>query len=101
MMLEILSLKYEVEPKEDNLKSDIVLEEEKEEKEDKNENILQSIKSISINLGDENLTKDNIMDYKKIQLSKLRTIVVEKGLASNLDASKLKKNEILKLLGVE
>jgi hypothetical protein len=98
---EILSLKYDVEPKENNLKSDIVLEEEKEEKEDKNENILQSIKSISINLGDENLTKDNIMDYKKIQLSKLRTIVVEKGLASNLDASKLKKNEILKLLGVE
>ena len=41
------------------------------------------------------------MDYKKIQLSKLRTIVVEKGLVSNLDASKLKKNEILKLLEVE
>lgn len=95
---EILSLKYDVEPKEDNLKSDIVLEEEKE---DKNENILQSIKSISINLGDENVTKDNIIDYKKIQLSKLRTIVVEKGLSSNLDASKLKKNEILKLLEVE
>ena len=41
------------------------------------------------------------MDYKKIQLAKLRTIIVEKGLASNSDASKLKKNEILKLLGVE
>jgi len=35
-------------------------------------------------------------DYKKLTLQKLRTLVVEKGIVS--DASKLKKNEILKLL---
>ena len=106
---EILSLKYEVEINEQtpellflsneeinqNNKQDIILEENKDD------NVLQSIKSISINLGDELLAKDDIMDYKKIQLAKLRTIIVEKGLASNSDASKLKKNEILKLLGVE
>jgi len=106
---QILSLKYEVEINKQtpellfhsneeiyqNNKQDIILEEKKDD------NVLQSIKSISINLGDELLAKDDIMDYKKIQLAKLRTIIVEKGLASNSDASKLKKNEILKLLGVE
>jgi hypothetical protein len=106
---QILSLKYEVEINEQtpellfhsneeiyqNNKQDIILEKKKDD------NVLQSIKSISINLGDELLAKDDIMDYKKIQLAKLRTIIVEKGLASNSDASKLKKNEILKLLGVE
>jgi len=34
-------------------------------------------------------------------LPKLRSIAVEKGLTTNSDASKLKKPEILKLLGVE
>jgi len=106
---QILSLKYEVEINKQtpellfhsneeiyqNNKQDIILEEKKDD------NVLQSIKSISINLGDELLAKDDIMNYKKIQLAKLRTIIVEKGLASNSDASKLKKNEILKLLGVE
>jgi len=41
------------------------------------------------------------IDFKKLQLPKLRSIVVEKGLANNTDVSKLKKNELLKLLGVE
>ena len=39
-----------------------------------------------------------VVDYKKMQLPKLRTIVTEKGLS--MDDSKLKKNEILKLLGI-
>ena len=38
-------------------------------------------------------------DYKKYSLNKLRSIVSEKGLVK--DTSKLKKNELLKLLGVE
>ena len=91
---EKLSLKYEVDSKE-------IKQNDKNLEEKKDENILDSIKTISINLGDEQPSKDDIMDYKKIQLPKLRTILVEKGLASNLDALKLKKNEILKMLGVE
>ena len=39
----------------------------------------------------------NKNDYKKMSLNKLREVVVSKGVTS--DASKLKKNEILKLLG--
>ena len=38
-------------------------------------------------------------DYKKMSLSKLKEVIVEKGIVA--DASKLKKNDILKLLGVE
>lgn len=37
--------------------------------------------------------------YKKMSLAKLRSLVMEKGLV--VDASKLKKNELLKLLGDE
>ena len=50
-------------------------------------------KSIHINLEEESV------DYKKLTLQKLKTIVVEKGLIA--DSSKLKKPELLKLLGIE
>lgn len=50
------------------------------------------LKTISINL-------EESLDYKKLSLPKLRSIVSEKGLSS--DTSKLKKNELLKLLGAE
>ena len=56
---------------------------------------------VSININQNNLedkTIDNL-DYKKLPINKLRNIVVEKGLTN--DSSKLKKNELLKLLGVE
>jgi hypothetical protein len=59
-------------------------------------NISADLKTISINLEDPN---SDSLDYKKLSLPKLRSIVSEKGLAP--DASKLKKNELLKLLGVE
>jgi hypothetical protein len=49
-------------------------------------------KTISINL-------EESLDYKKLSLPKLRSIVSEKGLSA--DSSKLKKNELLKLLGAE
>jgi hypothetical protein len=41
----------------------------------------------------------NKLDYKKLSLNKLRDIVIEKGLTT--DASKMKKQELLKLLGDE
>jgi len=44
-------------------------------------------------------TKMNLIDYRKFSLQKLKTIVLERKLAN--DVSKLKKNELLKLLGVE
>jgi hypothetical protein len=59
-------------------------------------NITSDLKTISINLEDPH---QDSLDYKKQSLPKLRSIVSEKGLAS--DASKLKKNELLKLLGAE
>ncbi len=54
------------------------------------------LKTISINLEE---TLSESLDYKKLPLPKLRSIVAEKGLSS--DASKLKKNELLKLLESE
>lgn len=54
------------------------------------------LKTISINAADEQEP-----DYRKIQLSKLKSIVIEKGLATASEASKLKKPDILKLLGIE
>jgi len=59
-------------------------------------NISADLKTISINLEDPH---QDSLDYKKQSLPKLRSIVSEKGLAP--DASKLKKNELLKLLGAE
>ena len=92
---EVLDLKY------DNVE---VIKEQKLEDEYKNEelNITSSdLKTISINLGEESNIQEETIDYKKLQLPKLRSIVVEKGIASNTEVSKLKKQELLKLLGVE
>jgi len=56
------------------------------------------LKTININL-EESQTEN--CDFKKLSLPKLRSVVIEKGLASNLDTNKFKKQELLKLLGVE
>ena len=66
-------------------------------------NIISSsdLRTISINLGEEHQHNEENIDYKKLQLPKLRSIAVEKGLTSNSEASKLKKPELLKLLGAE
>lgn len=53
-------------------------------------------KSIKIDLGD---NVNETIDYKKLTLQKLKSIVTEKGLA--IDTSKLKKHDLLKLLGIE
>ena len=57
-----------------------------------------SLKSISID-GNNVATNKNKEDYKKLSLNKLREAVIEKGLIA--DSSKLKKNELLKLLDAE
>ena len=61
------------------------------------EDLLASdLKTISItDLEDTNKKTD----YKKMSINRLREVVIEKGIVS--DATKLKKNEILKLLGDE
>ena len=74
-------------------------DEEQNNDEQKNEeiNILDlNLKSINISNLEE-VKNPNSIDYKKFTLNKLRTTVVEKGLVD--DSSKLKKNELLKLLG--
>jgi len=65
-----------------------------------NSNVLEisssDFKTININL-EEPITEH--IDYKKLSIPKLRSIVAEKNLSN--DTSKLKKPELLKLLGVE
>jgi hypothetical protein len=48
-------------------------------------------------IGDNDELNSLKLDYKKMSLNKLREVVLQKGIVS--DASKLKKNDILKLLG--
>jgi hypothetical protein len=60
-----------------------------------NMNILATeFKTININL--EETFPDDSIDYKKFPLQKLRTLVSEKGIAT--DTSKMKKSELVKLL---
>jgi hypothetical protein len=54
-------------------------------------------KTISIDLEEGEIEES--IDYKKLPLQKLKSIVVEKGLVT--DTSKFKKPELLKLLGIE
>lgn len=58
-------------------------------------------KTVSIDLGEEHHHEPEHIDFKKLQLPKLRSIAIEKGLSSATEANKLKKPELLKLLGVE
>jgi len=56
------------------------------------------LKSVNITL-EENEPEAEPLDYKKLSLNKLKSIVLEKKLVT--DASKLKKPDLLKLLGIE
>jgi hypothetical protein len=83
------------ETNDENNGEDLTLHEfETENSVEKKDDFISSsdLKKISINL-------EESIDYKKLPLQKLRNIVSEKGLSS--DSSKLKKNELLKLLGAE
>ena len=60
--------------------------------------IVNSFDFKSINISTLEDSKENI-DFKKLSLNKLRNVVSDKGLS--IDAYKLKKNDLLKLLGVE
>ena len=57
---------------------------------------ITNLKTINIHLEE---NKNDATDYKKLSIQKLRSIVSEKGLST--DTSKLKKNELFKLLGIE
>jgi hypothetical protein len=67
----------------------------KEMENNNNEHFSSEFKTIHINLEEQNET----MDFKKLPVNKLRDIVTEKSLTN--DATKLKKGELLKLLGCE
>ena len=66
--------------------------------------VTDNLKSIHIssNLEEQSDEKNKnieVIDYKKLSLNKLKSIVLEKGISS--DPSKLKKHDLLKLLNVE
>jgi hypothetical protein len=67
--------------------------------EETNQDHLQILDLSSSDLKKININLEENIDYKKLSLAKLRNIVTEKGLA--IDTSKMKKNELLKLLEVE
>ena len=70
------------------------------EEKNKNEIDISSLNLKSINISNlEEIKNSDFIDYRKFTLSKLRSVVVEKELVA--DSSKLKKNELLKLLGIE
>jgi len=90
---EVLSLKYDNEVKEEKPLEEPTISEMK-----LNEAVSE-LKTISINLGDEHHSEH--IDFKKLQLPKLRNIAVEKGLINSSEAQKLKRPDLLKLLGAE
>jgi fused signal recognition particle receptor len=76
--------------------------------EDVVEDVMEELVSQDISLVDIDLEEDNEEkeekedvkeDYKKMSLNKLKTIVLEKKLTS--DVAKLKKNDLLSILGVD
>ncbi len=83
--------------------TDIQLSHETKET-DNNNNFLNNISIKELGTGNVHLEEmDDVhlqkSEYKKMALNKLRELVVNKGLV--VDSSKLKKNELLKLLGDE
>jgi hypothetical protein len=72
---------------------------ENEDNEEQHQESISSYNLKSININLEDSTTDDIVDYKKMSLNKLRTTVASKGLSK--ESNKLKKHELLKLLGSE
>ena len=69
------------------------------------ENLMNAdiLKKINIsNLEESSHSKtDESIDYKKMTIANLRTLVVSKGLSTNAAAAKLKKEELIKMLTAE
>jgi hypothetical protein len=97
---EILSLKYDDKNKEETplAESQFITEETTIPAMNLSEAVSE-LKTISINLGDEHHAEH--IEFKKLQLPKLRSIAIEKGLTTTSEAQKLKKQDLLKLLGAE
>ena len=60
---------------------------------------IDDIKNINLSFNLEGSKSVEVIDYKKLSLNQLRSIVLDKGLVT--DSSKMKKQELLKLLHVE
>jgi len=67
-----------------------------ENDENKSPDIFKQLNISSLQIEEEILDKNN---YKNLSIQKLRSIIIQKGLSN--DASKLKKNDILKMLESE
>lgn len=83
---------------------DIKLFKKTEDLNDLNENLKNEEtedKETDFKLNPNNLEENSndTLDFKKLSIQKLRSVVTEKGLTN--EANKLKKNELLKLLGLE
>jgi hypothetical protein len=76
-----------------NVNNNVEEDKDKEEVKEQSLGDLSDLKTIS--MSDNN---NHDTDYKKMSVDKLRHVVVEKGLV--VDASKLKKKDLLKLLGL-
>ena len=86
---------------EEIISTDPVPLEEQEDINLKSEDIIQGSTIVEETQQEELITdisivKKEVIDYKKMSLTKLRTIVLEKGLSDNI--SKLKKNDLLQIL---
>jgi len=79
--------------------NDLENEDANEDNEEEHQESISSYNLKSININLEDSTTDDIVDYKKMSLNKLRTTVASKGLSK--ESNKLKKYELLKLLGSE
>lgn len=89
-----------VDETDDSNNEGVVLDEQLEMGTENIAHILNSVKLIKVT-EDENYGGDNVLslnDYKKMPIQKLKSLVVERGLASTVDVSKMKKNDLVKLL---
>jgi hypothetical protein len=82
-----------VDETDDSNNEGVVLDEQLEMGTENIAHILNSVKLIKVT-EDENYGGDNVLslnDYKKMPIQKLKSLVVERGLASTVDVSKMKK----------
>ena len=80
-----------------DVKVDVEDEDEDEDEDDDDESEVKEVKNFSSELKTISIhLEEPVIDYTKLSLIKLKSVVVDKGLTTN--ASKLKKSEILKLL---